>query len=610
MIALSAGLLLQASPARGQIDPEKVLAGTDVEELIGVLIPNADINGDIVLGLAARDRLAALGLRDPLAVVPAVVAALSDLSTVSRAEQQSRIALIGVLSDIGPGAEDAVPLLSAIASGANERNEFVKQQASLALANIGTPDANAARDVAAARAATTWAAEADDAMALRAAEEHAFLIRQELRSTEPTAPAIEASLGILEAGGMRMAAAIPTLLRAWSDPRISVALRQRVGSILLGMGVEEPTAAASRLAPVEMVDDIVVDTRSLNPLVSSLAMMELGRLGASPRAIAVFTEALHEGRNPGAAALELGQFGAAAVSAVSALVPYLDDDSAGPNAAMAVGRIGDPDGLAVEELRRIVARPASRHRGLAAAALGTLAAPEAVPELVTALHDGRTQTRVLAARALGTIGPDASEAVTDLAVLLADPDDQVRIAAATALGRIGAESALAVPEMAPLLEAGDARVRGAATAALQAIGDPTAQQALARDAVRYAAADATRYRSIRQSAPGRVDSFLRELPEARRSQMALIAAADDEFDVAFLGAWTLVETGGAAVGALASLITRHDQGLNLLGALVSADRDALAREVIDRLRTIAETMTGAERERVNRALATVGENPL
>ena len=390
IVSLATCVALQATPAVCQIDAGKALAGADVPALIEVLLANADLSGDIVLGIAARERLAERGQLDPQAVVPAVMTALRGASAASRQDQQRRIALMGVLADIGPAAEIAVPLLRDIATDTNERNDFVRQQAAMALANIGTPDAQAARDAGDAVTVEAWLAGANTEATRQAAEEHAFLIRQELRSSQPTDAILEASLDVLHAGGARTAAAASTLLRAWADPRISAATHDRIDSVLRALGTTQPEREAIQLAPVDILDDVIADTRSPYPLVSSLAMMELGRLGPSSRAVAVLTEALRAGRNPGAAALELGQFGEVARPALPALVPYLADDEAGPNAIIAVGRIGDPDRLAVAELRRIVSAAGSRHRGLAASALGELEAAEAVADLASALGDDRT----------------------------------------------------------------------------------------------------------------------------------------------------------------------------------------------------------------------------
>ena len=606
-LTLAVWVALQALPAVGQVDARKALAGADVPALVEVLLANSDMTGDIVLGIHARERLAELGRLDPAAVVPPVITVLQALPTATSQDQQRRIALIGVLADIGPGAEAAVPLLSAIAADPAERNDSLRLQVGLALANIGTPAAEAARDTGNAANIAARAAGAGAAEVLHAAAEHAFLIRQELRSTQPAEPMIAASLEVISTGGSSMAAAAPTLLRAWADPRLCTALRRRIEAALVALGTLDVAAEAGRLPPSELIDDIIADTRSAYPLVNSLAMMELGRIGPSERIVATLIEALIDGSNP-AAALELGQFGAPARPAMRALVPYLTDDTAGPNAIIAVGRIGDPDGVAVTELRRFAAAPTSRHRGLAVAALGELNAAEAVPDIVVALGDRRKDTRILAARALGDIGADA--AVPELAALLDDADAQVRAAAATALGRIGPAAAPAVSALAELLQAGDPRLRQAATTALQAIDDRAAQQALTTDAMRYAAADEAQYRSVRATNPRRIERVLAALPTARRRQLANIVAADTDPQIALLGAWKLAAAGGEAAPHFARLIAGGDDGPNILAILARRGPDTLVRCVVERLRADAATLSAIERDRVNRALLAIGEDRL
>jgi HEAT repeat protein len=81
---------------------------------------------------------------------------------------------------------------------------------------------------------------------------------------------------------------------------------------------------------------------------------------------------------------------------------------------------------------------------------------EAVPVLIDLLHtgdaDGGTQVRLMAALALGHVGPEAEPAVPALTELLSDPSADVRVAAAEALGKVGPAARPAVPAMAALLK--------------------------------------------------------------------------------------------------------------------------------------------------------------
>ena len=61
-----------------------------------------------------------------------------------------------------------------------------------------------------------------------------------------------------------------------------------------------------------------------------------------------------------------------------------------------------------------------------------------MPELIAALEAGEKYTRILAAKALGRIGPPAAEpAVPGLTALLEERDRDVQQAAADALGPLG-----------------------------------------------------------------------------------------------------------------------------------------------------------------------------
>ncbi len=81
---------------------------------------------------------------------------------------------------------------------------------------------------------------------------------------------------------------------------------------------------------------------------------------------------------------------------------------------------------------------------------------EAVPVLIDLLRagdgPGATETRLLAALALGHVGAAAEPAVPALTEALADPSPDVRLAAAEALARVGPAAKGAVPGMAALLK--------------------------------------------------------------------------------------------------------------------------------------------------------------
>lgn len=171
-----------------------------------------------------------------------------------------------------------------------------------------------------------------------------------------------------------------------------------------------------------------------------------------------------------------------------------------PNAIQAVGKIGLSDPVAIGVLRQIVADRASHLRGQAALALGKLQVETALPELTLALNATAKYDRILAANALGMIGPAAIDAVPTLTGLLQDPDKDIRLASVQALGQIGPPAASAVAEIARHLTSSDGRLKEGAEKALAKIGGSEAEILLARDATRYARADQLAARRLK--APG------------------------------------------------------------------------------------------------------------
>lgn len=608
MLTVIAAML--AAPAAAQ----PTLEVMSPRELLAVLSANAGLTGNVVLGIAARERLAARGRADSAAVVPLIIEALRAPRAPTQDARQRNVALLGVLADIGPAAADAVPILSEFAADTDPRAEWLRFQAGLALTDIGTRQADAARAEAERRNLADWAQRTDADALARSVEEQAYLVRRELRSVSPDGAIIDAALAALTALGDRASAATPSLLRAFSDPRLGSGVRQRVGTLLATLGVPD-AAAASHVGVLDLVADVIEDTRNPVALVHSLAMLELGHLGPSEPAIDALLDALRAGRSPGDAARELGNYGAAASRAVPALLAIIDDEVAGTNAIQAIGRIGVADDAVVTALRRLVVVPEGRHRTQAAAALGELHADAAVPELVTALTDSRGFARSAAARALGALGPAAVGAVTPLAALLRDGDTEVRLAALGALGRIGTAAAPAVPEIARQLDADERRIAAAATQALEQIGGDAAWAALAADAQRYAAADRADYLQRRGGGPEPLRDLLRSLPEERRVALAQAVANDADLHIAETGAEALLDAGRGdrAVPALARLVAGGEQGDRLFlllqqGALGGGTQ--LFGAVVAHLRANYSGLPPAQQQRVYRAFAAAGLAPL
>lgn len=125
--------------------------------------------------------------------------------------------------------------------------------------------------------------------------------------------------------------------------------------------------------------------------------------------------------------------------AVPVLVRCLQAEGAAPEGAMnALSAIGPDASEAVPALLAHVVAPANSAWSMAAIrALGEIKSGEAVPELVKQLASATVDIRLVAAEALGDIGPPARDAVPLLLPMLNDQASGVRCAAARALGKLG-----------------------------------------------------------------------------------------------------------------------------------------------------------------------------
>jgi HEAT repeat protein len=537
-------------------------------ELIELLKANVYLTGNVVKRLAAQKRLVRLGKKDPHAVVPLVLKELSPPKSYGKIAAHQRLALIEVLRDLGPAAEAGVPHLVEILNDAEEPYDSIRMQAAAALGRIGGKEAKAAVRTYYAGIQKKYAAKATKAEARRSAAQDAFLIRQQLRSREPSDKVIAASVAGLRALGPRAAPALPTLFRAYNDKRLGSALHTALGeAIRAASGVADVETAARQAAAEAGVPDIlteiIAETRNDDSFIRGLAMTELGHMKASKPAIDATIAALRQGRNPGDAARVLGNFGRGAAPALADLSRYFDDSRAGANAIQAVGKIGVKDASIVAKLRRVLARRGHRHRGQAASTLGKLKAAEAIAELRQALADGNKYDRILSANALARIGKEAAPAMGALAATLDDPDLDVRRAAVDALGSIGKAASPAAEAITKQLSTGDNRLKRSARQALAKIGGPKAEAALRSDATRYGDADLAEARRLaRTEGADRLTEFLFELPQRRALPVAQRLVTGREPDGAYGGALFLAYRGeiGPAIPILADNLARRPDG--------------------------------------------------
>ena len=135
---------------------------------------------------------------------------------------------------------------------------------------------------------------------------------------------------------------------------------------------------------------------------------------------------------------------------------------------------------AAQDLIAALQSPNERTRGYAVYALGDQGARanEAVSALTSLCDDPSAFVRRNLADALGQIKSETSLSVPALMRLIGDSDGQVRFNAAYGLSKFKQEAAASVPALAKALEDENRYVRGHATVALEQIGTPEALKTL------------------------------------------------------------------------------------------------------------------------------------
>jgi HEAT repeat protein len=598
-------VLACAGPAAAQEGTET--AG-GVQSLMEQLSRNVGLRGSITQRLEAQEALIALGLRDPGAVVPPIVAELQRSRGRGRRIRDYHTALIVVLQQIGEAAQDAVPVLTEIVQDSDPRNEWLRFAAQGALQAIGTPEAEEASQDAADTTITEWLTTASSEEVARTARQNGYLIRKELRDPRLNEELIEPAARNLLAIGRRAEAAAPDLLRAYGDPRVGAELRALLGRALGQLGIDDPAAAEAPEA-VDRLAAIIADSKDSDPFIRDLALQELERLGPDETVIDALIDALRENRGAGTAALVLGRLGPAAARAAPALLPYLRDPDAGANAILALGQLRVRDQEIIDALTALLAEADNPQRAMAAAALGELDAVAAVSQLANALSAEDKYTRLLAARSLGGMGVQAAAAVPALTALLEGSDVDLRRAGVEALGSIGAPARTAVPPIARQLQAANPRLKASATLALLRIGGEAAEKALRADALRYEVSDRAEYERLRAGGkPEPALRFLDALSKARQLQLARSMLGESDAVLAYAGCGVLIQAGyeEETLPTLARLIAGGQAERDLGGRIgwdwLHADDPELFSRMSGRLGAYLEANTGRyageERRRV------------
>ena len=175
------------------------------------------------------------------------------------------------------------------------------------------------------------------------------------------------------------------------------------------------------------------------------------------------------------AAAALALRGEDAAPAIGALQEALDDPETRMVALRALGSIGEKAGVAAGAVAGVLAHDDDFVRMSAAMALGGMG-PDAVAGLRTALSDPSSQVVHIAGEALAKLGEDGAPAVPDLIRLLASENSAVQRGAIKALEGIGPKAARATGALAKAFRDSDCKDHYVAMA-LAAIG-PAARRAV------------------------------------------------------------------------------------------------------------------------------------
>jgi HEAT repeat protein len=209
-------------------------------------------------------------------------------------------------------------------------------------------------------------------------------------------------------------------------------------------------------------------------------------------------------------------------------------------AAEALGHMGPAAEEAIPDLVQALSGDNEALRSRAIKALAEIG-PTAVPSLITALNHQDKPVRIGAADALGSMGPRAKEAIPALAAMLSDRDREIAQHASSALGLIGPA---AVPELIHVARRGD---RYATDMAATAFSRLKADTAVVQELTRLLG-NANEEPGVR----GFAAKALGNMPEkAQTAQSEIMRALGDENDdVRTAARWALGQIGPKAIPAL------------------------------------------------------------
>ena len=239
-------------------------------------------------------------------------------------------------------------------------------------------------------------------------------------------------------------------------------------------------------------------------------------------------------------------------------------------AADAVGHMGPDAEELVPDLVQLLTVSNETVRSHAGKALADLGVV-AVPSLILALKQPEPAVRVAAADTLGNIGPAAKEAIPDLATMLGDEDHEVSRHAASALGHIGPA---AVPE---LIEVARWRSRYTTDMASTAFASLKADDATVRGLVQLMG-------NVKEDPAVRAFAAkaLGYMPEkAQQVQPEIIRAMGDENnDVRTAARWALGQIGPKAIPALREALKHSNPRIRSGAAFALGSMGPAAEEAV------------------------------
>ncbi len=451
---------------RALSDPDRQVWSDSLTAIAALGPEAADAIPTLIDALAGRGNLGFRGrgggqvvMRSAYALSKIGPAAVPSLIEVLKSgDPGSRAAAARAVGGIGSGAKDAVPGLIANLRRASpdETREIAEALAAIGGASLA-PLATALGDADAATRAGAALALAQCGPAA-----HSLAPRvAEIAAKEQNPAARVALFSAIAKVGVEPARGVPILLAGLKDADDAVR-HGATNAIYVYRTAQAPLIAA-----------LTTLLRDPNPAVSERAAALLGRFGAAANpAVDTLLEVARR-RNPVPPVYyeALASFGAGAIPGILRAVAQEDADAITRDhwSVRCLPAIG---GAAVTPLAGALRDGKVSIRLLAARALGELG-PVAAPvfaELNVATEDADPRVRAAALGALVATRAQTGAAVAKVGAGLKDPSPAVRVAAAQLVGILGMRARSAAPALLEALGDRDDAVRAAAVEALSAIG--------------------------------------------------------------------------------------------------------------------------------------------